>query len=248
VQRWIAAALRNRRFRSLAELNAAIRNLLERFNGKVTRHLGASRRELFEALDKPALRPLPVSPSEYAEWVERKVGLDYHVEIERHYYSVPHQLLKKKVWARIAARTVEIFHEGQRVAAHVRTSGNRKHTTIAGHMPASHRRYAGWTPAEIRRRAEQIGPNTGALVDLILRTKTHPEQGFRACLGIVRLAKPHGREALESACERAIAIGGTSYSSVNSILKNNLHRRRPEKPADGPAITHSNIRGAGYFH
>jgi transposase len=248
VQRWIAAALRNRRFGSLAELNAAIRDLLERFNGKITRHLGASRQALFEALDKPALKPLPAAPYEYAEWVERKVGLDYHVEIERHYYSVPHQLLRQKVWARIAARTVEIFHQGQRVASHVRTSGNRKHTTVSTHMPASHRRYAGWTPAEIRRRAEQIGPNTGALVDLILRTKPHPEQGFRACLGIVRLAKPHGREALEAACERAIQIGGTSYSSVNSILKNNLHRRRPEKPADGPAITHPNIRGADYFH
>jgi len=248
VQRWIVAALRNRRFRSLAALNAAIRELLDRFNGKVTRHLGACRRELFETLDRPALKPLPTAPYEYAEWLERKVGLDYHVEIERHYYSVPHQLLRQKVWARVAARTVEIFHEGQRVASHVRTSGNRKHTTVAGHMPSSHRRYAGWTPAEIRRRAEQIGPNTGALVDLILRTKPHPEQGFRACLGIVRLAKPHGRDALEAACLRAIEIGGTSYSSVNSILKNNLHRRRPEKPADGPAITHPNIRGAGYFH
>jgi transposase len=248
VQRWIVAALRNRRFRSLAELNAAIRDLLDRFNGKVTRHLGACRRELFETLDRPALKPLPAMPYEFAEWLERKVGLDYHVEIERHYYSVPHQLLRQKVWARVAARTVEIFHEGQRVASHVRTSGNRKHTTVAGHMPSSHRRYAGWTPAEIRRRAEQIGPNTSALVDLILRTKPHPEQGFRACLGIVRLAKPHGRDALEAACLRAIEIGGTSYSSVNSILKNNLHRRRPEKPADGPAITHPNIRGAGYFH
>jgi len=248
VQRWIAAALRNRRFGSLAELNTAIRTLMERFNGKVTRHLGASRRDLFEALDKPALRPLPAAPYEYAEWVERKVGLDYHVEIERHYYSVPHQLLRQKVWARVAARTVEIFHQGQRVGCHVRTSGNRKHTTVAAHMPASHRRYAGWTPAEIRRRAGQIGPNTGALVDLILRTKPHPEQGFRACLGIIRLAKPHGREALEAACERAIEIGGTSYSSVNSILKNNLHRRRPDKRPDGPAITHPNIRGADYFH
>ncbi|QFT61808.1 IS21 family transposase [Roseivivax sp. THAF30] len=248
VQRWIAAALRNRRFRSLTELNTAIRELLERVNGKVSRHLGASRRTLLEALDRPALRPLPAIPYEYAEWVERKVGLDYHVEIERHYYSVPHQLLKCKVWARVAARTVEVFHEGQRVASHVRTSGNRQHSTVPAHMPASHRRYAGWTPAEIRRRADQIGPNTGALVDLILRTKTHPEQGFRACLGIVRLAKSHGCEALEAACERAIEIGGTSYSSVNSILKNNLHRKRPETPADGPAITHTNIRGAGYFH
>jgi len=115
-------------------------------------------------------------------------------------------------------------------------------------MPASHRRYAGWTPGEIRRQAERIGPSTGALVDLILRTKTHPEQGFRACLGIVRLARPHGRDALEAACRRALEIGGTSYSSVSSILKNNLHRHRPETSAEGPAISHPNIRGPEYFH
>ena len=248
VQRWIIARLRKRRFFSLAELNAAIRELLPALNGKVTRHLGASRRDLFERLDKPALKPLPASPYEYADWLERRVGLDYHVEVGKHYYSVPYQLLKKTLWVRITARTVEIFHDGQRVASHVRTSGNRKHTTVAAHMPASHRRYAGMTPAEIRRRAENIGPNTAALVDVILRTKPHPEQGFRACLGIVRLAKPHGRAALEAACQRATEIGGLSYSSVKSILQNNLHRRRPETPAEGPAITHPNIRGASYFH
>ena len=248
VQRWIAARLRRRRFFSLVELNTALRELLEAFNAKVTRHLGASRRDLFERLDKPALKPLPAAPYEYAEWMERKVGLDYHVEVEKHYYSVPHALLRQKLWARITASTVELFHNGQRVASHVRTPGNRGHTTVAEHMPASHRRYAGWTPGEIKRQAERIGPNTAALVDLILRTKTHPEQGFRACLGIVRLAKPHGRDALEAACLRAIEIGGYSYTSVNSILQNNLHRHRPAKPAEGPAITHQNIRGREYFH
>lgn len=248
VQRWIVARLHKRRFFSLAELNAAIRELLEKFNAKVTRHLGASRRELFERLDRPALKPLPTEAYEYAEWIERKVGLDYHVEVAKHYYSVPHGLLKQKLWVRMTARTVEIFHEGRRVASHVRTSANRQHTTVPEHMPASHRRYAGWTPADLRRKAERIGPNTAALVDLILRTKTHPEQGFRACLGIVRLAKPHGRDALEAACLRAIDIGGLSYTSVNSILRNNLHRHRPEKPAEGPAISHPNIRGPEYFH
>ncbi|WP_134078956.1 IS21 family transposase [Rhodovulum visakhapatnamense] len=247
VQRWIIARLRKRRFFSLSELNAAIRDLLPGLNGKVTRHLGASRQALFDQLDKPALKPLPDSPYDYADWLERRAGLDYHVEVEKHYYSVPHTLLKKTLWVRIAARTVEIFHEGQRVASHVRTSGNRKHTTVAAHMPASHRRYAGMTPAEISRRAEQIGPNTAALVELILRTKPHPEQGYRACLGIVSLAKPHGRDALEAACLRAHEIGGQSYSSVKSILQNNLHRQRPETPAEGPVITHPNIRGSGYF-
>ena len=248
VQRWIIARLRRRRFFSLSEVNAAIRELLPGLNGKVTRHLGASRQALFEQLDRPALKPLPAVPFEYADWFERRVGLDYHVEVERHYYSVPHQLLKKALWVRVTARTVEIFRDGARVASHVRTSGNRKHTTVAAHMPASHRRYAGLTPAELCRRAQAVGPNTAALVELILRTKPHPEQGFRACLGIVRLAKPHGRDALEAACLRANEIGGLSYSSVKSILQNNLHRHRPTKPAEGPAITHPNIRGATYFH
>ncbi len=248
VQRWVAARLRGRRLFSLAELNAEIRELLDGLNGKLTRHLGASRQDLFEQLDRPALKPLPAEPYEYAEWRERRVGLDYHVEIDRHYYSVPHQLLKKRLWARLTAKTVEIFHDGQRVASHVRTSANRRHTTVPEHMPASHRRYAGWTPAEIKRQAARIGPNTATLVDVILRERTHPEQGFRSCLGIVRLAKPHGRDALEAACLRAMEIGGHSYTSVNSILQNKLHRHRPEKPADGPAISHPNIRGADYFH
>lgn len=248
VQRWIVARLRKRRFHSLTELNAAIREELTKLNGKVTRHLGASRQELFERLDKPALKPLPVDAYEYAEWRERRAGLDYHVEIDKHYYSVPYQLLKQTLWARITARTVEIFHQGRRVASHVRTSGNRGHTTVAEHMPAAHREYAGLTPIELQRRATRIGPNTSALVNLILEAKTHPAQGFRACLGIIRLVKPHGRDDLEAACLRAIEIGALSYSSVQSILQNNLHRHRPQKPAEGPAITHQNIRGPEYFH
>ncbi len=248
MQRWIIARLRHRRFFSLAELNAAIRELLERFNAKVTRHLGASRRDLFNELDRPALKPLPQESYAYAEWCERKLGLDYHVELDKHYYSAPHQLLKQRLWVRLTARTVEIFHQGQRVAAHVRTSSNRGHTTVRAHMPSSHRRYADWTPERLKRSAAEIGPNTAALVEVILRERTHPEQGFRSCLGIVRLARSYGGQALEAACLRALEIGGLSYRSVQSILKNNLHRHRPERPAEGPAITHPNIRGAKYFH
>ena len=247
-QRWIVAALRDRPLGSLAEANAAIQPLLEKLNGKVTRHLGASRRDLFEALDRPALKPLPITAYEYAEWLERKVGIDYHVEIERHYYSVPYKLLRQKVWTRVAARTVEIFHEGERVASHRRTSGNHKHTTVKDHMPDAHQRYDGWTPAEIKRRAAKIGPNTATLVEVILTTKTHPEQGFRACLGIVRLAKSEGKDSVDAACLRALEIGAATYSSVKSILQNNLHRKRPETRPEGPAITHPNIRGADYFH
>lgn len=248
-QRWIAARLRNQRFFSLPELNAAIRVLLDQLNDRVTRHLGASRRDLFEEIERSALRSLPAEPYVFSEWKQCTVGLDYHVEVDKHYYSAPHSLLREKVWVRFTARTIEIFHLGKRVAAHARTSSNRKHTTVADHMPASHRRYSDWSPGRLKSWAAKIGPNTATLVAVILRDRSHPEQGFRSCLGIMRLAKPYGPEALEAACERALTIGARSYSSVNSILKNNLHRSsRPEPVADGPAIQHGNIRGPGYFH
>jgi transposase len=246
--RWIVAKLRNRRFFSLAELNAAIHACVADLNTRVSRHLGASRARLFEDLERSALKPLPADPYVYAEWKECRAGLDYHVDIEKHYYSVPHTLLREKLWGRITARTVEVFHRGRRVAAHVRSSSNRKHTTVREHMPSSHQRYADWTPERIQRQANETGPNTSALVEIILRERTHPEQGFRACMGILRLAKAHGGDRLEAACGRAIEIGARSYTSVNSILKNNLDRKRPVPATDGPAITHTNIRGPRYFH
>jgi transposase len=246
--RFIIAKLRNRQFFSLTALNAAIAELVRQINDRMSRHLGASRRALFEELERSALKPLPAEPYVFAEWKECRVGLDYHVEIEKHYYSVPHQLLRETVWARITARTIEVFYRGQRVAAHLRSSSNRKHTTVREHMPSSHQRYADWTPERLRRGAAEIGQHTSALVEIILRERTHPEQGFRACVGILRLAKSYGRERLEAACSRALEIGARSYSSVNSILKNNLDRQRPATSADGPAIAHDNIRGPTYFN
>ncbi|MGZ8402873.1 MAG: IS21 family transposase [Rhodoplanes sp.] len=246
--RWIIAKLRNRRFFSLGELNAAIAELVTALNNRVTRHLGASRRALFDDLERSALKKLPAEPYAYAEWKECRAGLDYHVEIEKHYYSVPHALLRETMWARITARTIEVFHRGKRVAAHVRSSSNRKHTTVREHMPSSHQRYADWTPERIQRQANEIGPKTSALVEIILRERTHPEQGFRACIGILRHAKSFGRERLEAACDRALEIGARSYTSVTSILKTNLDRKRPAPATDGPAIAHTNIRGSRYFH
>ena len=246
--RWIIAKLRNRQFFSLADLNAAIRDCVTDLNSRTSRHLGASRRALFEQLDRPALKALPAEPFEFAEWKECRVGLDYHVEVGKHYYSVPFTLLREKLWARITARTVELFHRGKRVAAHVRSSSNRKPTTVAEHMPSSHRRYADWTPERLKRRAGEIGPNTATLVEVVMRTRTHPEQGFRSSIGIIGLAKRYGPERLEAACGRALEIGARSYTSVVSILKNNLDRVRPEPATDGPAITHDNIRGSTYFH
>ncbi len=248
VERWILARLRNRRFFSLAELNQAIGALLEDLNNRVTKHLGASRRQLFEDLDQPALKPLPTEVFQYAEWKQRRAGLDYHVEVAKHYYSVPHCLIKQKLWARITGRSVEIFHKGKRIAVHLRGPGNRRHTTVPEHMPSAHRRYAQWTPQRIHRDAAVNGPSTEALVEIIIRNKPHPEQGFRTCIGILRLAKSHGSERLEAACERALEINAHSYSSVASILKNNLDRRKPRRAADGPAIDHFNIRGPKYFH
>jgi len=247
-ERWIMARLRNQRFFSLDEVNAAIRPLLDQLNGKVTRHLGASRRDLFERLDKPALKPLPVEPYVYAQWKQCRAGLDYHIDVDRHYYSVPHQLLKQKLWVRITARTVEIFHKGQRIASHVRMSGNRQHSTHHDHMPAHHRFRDNWTPEKIRRQAARIGSNTEAFVEVVMRQRKHPEQGYRTCMGVLRLAKTFGRERLEAACDRALQINAHSYSSLNSILRNGLDRQRRAPATDGPAITHPNIRGTKYFH
>ena len=246
--RWIIAKLRNRKFFTLAALNDAIRDCVTTLNERVTRHLGASRRGLFETIERSALKPLPAEPFVFAAWQECKAGLDYHVEVDKHYYSVPHTLLREKMWARITARTVEVFHRDKRVAAHVRSSSNRKHTTLSDHMPSAHRRYAEWTPERLQRQATEIGPKTSALVEIIMRERTHPEQGFRACVGIMRHLKAYGPERLEAACGRTLEIGARSYTSVTSILKNNLDRKRPASATDGPAIVHDNIRGPGYFH
>jgi len=169
------------------------------------------------------------------------------MEVAKHYYSVSHTLARQKLWARITDRTVEVFHQCRRVASHMRGSGNRRHATVPEHMPSSHRRYAQWTPARIRRDAATVGADAEALIDVIIRNKPHPEQGFRSCIGILRLAKTHGSERSEAACERALQIGAHSYSSVASILKNNLDRRKPQRATDGPAIDHPNIRGPKYF-
>ena len=182
---------------SITELNDAIRDCVTTLNQRVTRHLGASRRMLFDDVDRPMLKPLPVEPYVYAEWKQCRVGVDYHVEVDKHFYSVPHTLLRETIWARITARTVEVFHHGQRVAAHVRSSSNRKHTTVREHMPSSHQRYADWTLERITRQAGEIGPKTSALVEVILRERTHPEQGFRACVGIMRLVKSYGAEGFD---------------------------------------------------
>jgi transposase len=235
VERWILARLRHQRFVSLAELNAAIRTLLDDLNARPMRHLGVSRRQLFEQLDRPALNPLPVEPYVYAKWRRRRVGLDYHVDIDGHYYSVPHRLLRQEVEARITERTVELFHKGQRVACHLLGGARGRHTTLADHMPSAHRRYAGWTHERLLREAATIGRDTATLVEVILRSRPHPEQGFRACLGILRLARQYGTDRLEAACCRGLEIGARSYGSIGSILDKGLDRQPLPQAAPGPS-------------
>jgi len=247
-ERWILARLRNQTFFGLDELNAAIRPLRDQLNAKVTRHLEASRRALFEDLDKPALRPLPQAPYVYAEWKQRRAGIDDHIDVDRHYYSVPHQLIKRKLWVRITARTVEVFHKGQRGAAHARTSGNRQHSTVREHMPSGHRHRADWTPESIRRSAARIGSNVETYVEVVMRRRKHPEQAYRSCMGVLKLARTFGPARLDAACERALEINSYTYQSLHSILKNGLDRAPRCRTTDEPAITHPNIRGADYFH
>jgi transposase len=249
IERWLLGRLRYRRFYSLAELNATIGEMLRQLNEeRLIRRLGVTRRALLEELDRPHLKELPGEPYSFAEWRPR-VGLDYHVEIEAHFYSVPYRFARREVEVRLTPRTVEVFLKGERIAAHLRSSGNHRHTTVSDHMPSSHRRYADWTVERIRREAAAIGPATAALCELILERRPHPEQGFRSCLGIVRLARPFGADRLEAAATRAIEIGTMTYGSVRSILDNKLDRQPAQKrPANGVSVLHPNIRGPRYYH
>lgn len=249
VQRWIIARLRNRRFFTLEELNAAIAEEVARLNARVSRHLGASRRQIFEAIERPAMSALPSTPYVHADWRRTSAGPDYHVRLEEHHYSIPYELIRQQLWARLTASTVEIFRSGKRVACHRRAApGDTGYTTLREHMPASHRRHAEVTPQALRDRASQVGAATALLVDAILRERPHPEQGFRSCLGILRLERSHGRERLEAACDRALKINARTLSSVNSILQNRLDGRLPDSPPEAPPITHANIRGPRFFH
>ncbi len=189
VERWILARLRNHRFFSLEEVNTAIRPLQDLLNNKVTRHLGASRKDLFLQLDQPVLKALPIEPYVYAEWKQCRAGLDYHINVGGHYYSVPHQLLKQPIWVRITAQTLEAYHDGRRVASHVLVTGGNRHSTHKDHMPTHHRFREDWVPEIIRQKAAKTGPNVETFTQIILSQRRHPEKGYRACQGVLRLSK-----------------------------------------------------------
>jgi transposase len=248
-ERWILAALRNRTFFSLAEANAAIRERLAWLNARPFRRLPGSRRELWETIDRPALRPLPAVPYEFATWKHATVHIDYHVEVDRHWYSVPFQLVGQPCDIRVTAGVVEVFHKGDRVASHPRSTRHGSFTTVLGHMPGSHRRHAEWTPARITAWAERTGPSAAGLVAAIMASRPHPEHGFRSCLGIMRLGRRFGDERLEAACARALAIRALSFRSVESILKAGLDGQPlpGSEPVTSPIGDHANVRGAAYY-
>lgn len=247
--RWILARLRHETFFSLAALNARIAELLADLNARPMRLYRASRRELFERLDQPALRPLPIEAFVYGEWKTVRVNVDYHVELHGHYYSVPYPLMHEVVDVRASVSTVEIFHRGQRVAAHARSDVRGRHTIEPAHMPKAHQRHLEWTPSRIIGWAQTIGPATAALVEAILADRPHPEQGYRSCLGILRLAKRYTPARLEAACARAGSVAARSYRHVDSILKHGLDRAPLlEAPAAlALSLTHEHVRGADYY-
>ena len=247
VERDVMAPLRKVLFIGLAALNEAIAERLHVVNHRPMRHIGQSRHELFVSIDRPALLPLPEHAFELADWKLAKVAIDYHVEFDHHFYSVPYCLIRQRVDIRATANVIEVFAAGVRVASHRRSYQRGGHTTDPDHMPAGHRAHAEWTPERVTRWAMQVGPQTSALVAAIMASREHPEQGFRASLGVMRLADRYSPERLEAACGYALTAGITRYKSIKHILHAGLDQSTPVDPAPEPLPAHANVRGAEYF-
>ncbi len=254
-QRWILARLRNERHFSLDSLNGRIAELLEDLNDRMMRRYGESRRQLFERLDRPALKGLPAMRFVFAEWKNAGVNIDYHVAVEHHCYSVPFQIANERgvrVDVRYTSTTVEIFQRGQRVASHARSYARGGYTTTAEHMPKAHRDHAEWTPTRMINWAGTVGPKTAELVTAILEERRHPEQGYRACLGILRLERRYSGPRLEAACARAVVVRARSVDSIDSILRKGLDRMPlpvvvVDPPPTRPNLIHENVRGRNYY-
>jgi transposase len=253
-QRWILARMRDETFHSLSSLNGRIRELTIELNLRVMKRYGKSRRELFDAVERGALLPLPATRFEYAEWSKARVNIDYHIVFDGHFYSVPHSLVHEEIEVRATAVTVEMILRGRRVAGHARSHVRGRHTTLPEHMPSAHRAHAEWTPTRILGWAATVGISTRALCESILSARPHPEQGFRSCLGILRLAKRYGDDRLEAACERALRVRARSYRHIESMLKYGLDRKplrlddEPQDERPTRASTHENVRGRDYYH
>jgi len=248
VERWILARLRNRRFFSLAELNRAIAQLLVDLNQRAFKKLPGCRASAFDALERTVLRPLPATRMPIARFKRARVNIDYHVELDGHYYSVPHRLVRAQVDLRVTSTTVEILSGNQRVALHAYSSRRGAHTTAAEHMPASHRAHREWTPQRLIAWGERIGAATASVVRWQMEHRPHPEQGYRACLGLQRLARQFGDARLEAACARALSIRSPTYRSVSSILASGLDRQQLTAPAQSSLPLHDNVRGPDYYH
>lgn len=248
VEREIMAPLRNHTFFGLVEGREAYLDRLHRLNHRPFQKLEGSRRSLFEELDRPNLKPLPTKPFEFGTWKKARVHLDYHIQVDRHYYSVPHGLRRKKVEVHLTDQTVEIFHKGRRVASHPRSHKKGRHTTHSDHMPPRHRGHLEWTPERFIRWAGEVGPETAAFVEELLERKDHPEQGYRSCLGLMDLARSYPAERMEAACHRARLIKAHSYRSVNSILQSNLDTEPLQREFSLPLPSHhKHVRGADYY-
>ena len=249
VERWILAALRNRTFFSLEELNHAIKELLEKLNNRKFKKMDGTRLSWFESFEKSILKPLPKERYEYAAWKTPTVNIDYHIEVEKHYYSVPWHLARQKVKVRYTAKTIEIFHNNKRVASHMRSYVPYQATTVKEHMPERHLKYLEWTPERIIQWGASIGEACAAVMEKIISSKDHPAQGYRSCLGIIRMGGSYSNERLEAACKRALAINGCGYKSICSILKNGLDKKPlPVTGDSGSQVLHENIRGKGYYN
>ena len=248
VERWIIAALRHRKFFRLEEVNRAVRELLERLNQRPFRKREGSRASVFAALERSALRPLPAERFDMSQWSRARVNIDYHIAFEGNFYSVPYTLVQEPVEVRSTPATVEIFHQGQRVASHLRSRTRGQAITENEHRPKSHQAHLEWRPSRMVKWAEQTGPCTARLFERILAEKPHPEMGYRSCLGIIRLAEQYSAARMEAAADRALRTGACRYQSVKSILKNSLDQQPlAEPPTLPPPSPHDNIRGAGYF-
>ena len=247
VERWILARLRNRRFATLSEVDRAVGELLDPLNTRPFKRLPGCRRSTYEALDRPALKALPVTRYELARYWQAKVNIDYHVAFEAHYYSAPHGLVHAAVELRVTKHLVEILHRGQRVAGHLRSGVRGGYTTVPEHLPAAQRAHMEWSPQRLIRWGETVGASCAAVIVRILETRPHPEQGYRACLGLLRLAKQHDPVRLEAACTRALALGAPSYRSVKAILKNRLETAPLTSTADWTAPEHDQVRGPRYY-
>jgi transposase len=251
-QRWILAVLRHRMFYHIDDLNVAISELLAKLNDRVMRHVKQSRRQLYERLDRPALKPLPARPYEYAEWKKVGVNIDYHASFDDHYYSVPYTLIGETLWCRATHHTVELIHKGKRITSHVRSFVKYHYSTLPEHRPASHRAHLEWTPSRLINWGKSVGPHTAAVVEHVIRSKPHPEQGYRSALGLLRLSNRFGVARLEKACERAITIRSASYRTVKTMLQKGMEEAplpdQPQLQDPAAGLGAVNVRGRRYYN